>query len=151
MASFSDFYNIYKSTVNTSDVYDNNGTSMQTVVENREYQIIPRTTVVSVKNNIKPVKGNRMVVVIPLYKDKFTAFEKRNLSNTFRLLKDDYDICILCPRILKDDFIKRSFGFSPQYYREASVYFSGKNSYSRLMERAELYDSFSAWDYMLIV
>ena len=113
MASFSDFYNIYKSTVNTSDVYDKNGTSMQTVTESHEYQIIPRTTVVSVKNNIKPVKGDRMVVVIPLYKDKFTAFEKRNLSNTFRLLKDNYDICILCPRILKDDFIKRSFGFSP--------------------------------------
>ena len=142
MASFSDFYNIYKSTVNTSDVYDGNGTAMQTVTESQEFHIVPRTslTTTAQQNNIKPVKGTRMVVVIPLYKDKFTAFEKRNLANTFRLLKDRYDICILCPRLLKGDFIKRTFGFTPQYYREASVYFSGKNSYSKLMERPDLYE-----------
>lgn len=92
-----------------------------------------------------------MVVVVPLYKDNFTAFEKRNLANTFRLLKDSYDICILCPKLLRTDFIKNTFGFSPQYLREASVYFSGKNAYSRLMERHDLYDRFSEWDYMLIV
>ena len=114
---------------------------------------MPRTslTTTAQQNNIKPVKGTRMVVVVPLYKDKFTAFEKRNLANTFRLLKDRYDICILCPRLLKGDFIKRTFGFTPQYYREASVYFSGKNSYSKLMERPDLYDKFSAWNYMLLV
>jgi hypothetical protein len=92
-----------------------------------------------------------MVVVIPIYKDTFTAFEKRNLSNTFRLLGDRYDICVLCPRLLSGDFVGKTFGFTPMYCREGSIYFSGKNSYSRLMERAELYDRFSQWDYMLLV
>ena len=151
MGSFSDFYNIYKSTVNTSEVYDGNGSGYQTIKQSRPEQRIAPKTISTVQNRIAPVKGTRLIVVIPLYKDKFTAFEKRNLSNTICLLKDKYDICILCPRLLKDDFIKRSFGFTPQYFREASVYFSGKNSYSRLMERPDLYDKFATWDYMLIV
>ena len=130
-----------------SAVYEKDGTNKANKQKNRPV----KNATVSSAQVLKPVKNARMVVVIPLYKDTFTAFEKRNLANTFRLFGDRYDICVLCPQLLSGDFVGKTFGFTPMYCREGSIYFSGKNSYSRMMERAELYDRFSQWDYMLLV
>lgn len=52
MKTFSDFYNIYQSTTNRSDV--------------SEITVAHKTFVSS---KLKPIKGNRLVVMLALYRD----------------------------------------------------------------------------------
>jgi hypothetical protein len=65
MKTFSDFYNIYQSTANRNDASEIN---------------VVRKTFVSSK--LKPVKGNRLVVMLALYRDWLTPWEERNLENS---------------------------------------------------------------------
>ena len=65
MKTFSDFYNIYQSTVNRSDM--------------SEITVAHKTFVSS---KLKPVKGNRLVVMLALYRDWLTPWEERNLENS---------------------------------------------------------------------
>ena len=65
MKTFSDFYNIYQSTANRNDASEIN---------------VVRKTFVSSK--LKPVNGNRLVVMLALYRDWLTPWEERNLENS---------------------------------------------------------------------
>ena len=62
MKTFSDFYNIYRSGANSSDVAG-------LKVINQAFK----------SSCLKPVKGSRLVVMIALYRDWLTPWEERNL------------------------------------------------------------------------
>ena len=62
MKTFSDFYNIYRSGANSSDIVD-------LKVSHHTFK----------SSSLKPVKGSRLVVMIALYRDWLTPWEERNL------------------------------------------------------------------------
>ena len=136
MSSFNDFYNIYKSGANKTE----------------EIPHITKSNVQSyTSSSLKPVKSNKCIIIIPIYREFITPQEDFNLSNTINLLKDRYDICILCPNKMKTDWLNEKFKMKLMVFKVSSFNFTSKESYSRMLERPQFYEPFFPWKYMLIV
>ena len=87
------------------------------------------------------------VIVIPVYKQELDDLEMVSLAQVRRVL-GKYDICFLAPESL--DFSYSGGTYGEYVERVPDVYFTGKNSYSRLMLEPWLYERFSAYEYMLL-
>lgn len=87
------------------------------------------------------------VIVIPVYKQELDDLEMVSLAQVRRVL-GKYDICFLAPESL--DFSYGGGAHGEYVERVPDVYFTGKNSYSRLMLESWLYERFSAYEYMLL-
>ena len=96
-------------------------------------------------------KSQKCVVVIPVYKQKLSQFEKDNLSNTVNRLKDSYDICIIGPSSINVSRLSKEFNYKFQYKKYNNSTFKSKESYSLLLESADFYETFNNWEYMLLV
>lgn len=103
------------------------------------------------KEKLHVEKSQKCVVVIPVYKQKLSQFEKDNLRNTVIKLKDSYDICIIGPNSLKVSSLSKEFNYKFQYKKYKNSIFKSKESYSLLLESIDFYDTFSDWEYMLLV
>ena len=117
MQTFSDYYNIKRSTQQYSEIQDSPSTKDS-----------PRLTYGKFLNSqpqsprqplyIKPSKSSECLILIPMYKTELTRFEERNLQNTYEMLSPKYDICLLVPENLNTVVLIRHLGFTPMVLRE---------------------------------
>ena len=95
----------------------------------------------------------KVVVVIPVYKKKLTAFEKISLKQCIKIL-GEFDITFVAPDSLELSELKhiwktatsktfRSVHFSEQFFIDVGAY-------SRLMLSKHFYQQFFAFEYLLI-
>lgn len=130
MGTFQEFYNIYKSTVRGPEK------------SQKEFS----GTFVDTSDKIAPVKSDKCVVVIPAYSNNPTDFEKFNFVNNVAKIDEIYDICIICPKLLKASVYKDLVPDKTlQFLRLPSRNFIGKSSYSAMMLSPEFYSHFTAW------
>ena len=143
MSTFNDFYNIYKSgAINNNNAYDE--------FYNRKNNTRKEKEAIITIQKFKPIKDERCVILIPVYKAYPDDFESINLKNTFSKLAK-FDVCLLCPDSLNVSAYRELAGYDLQVFRKADVFFRGKESYSRMMESPRIYRSLNAWEYTLIV
>ncbi|MBO5710444.1 MAG: hypothetical protein J6R62_02855 [Rikenellaceae bacterium] len=85
---------------------------------------------------------NRVVVVIPTYRNELSEWEKLSLEQCVKVLSKNHDIKIVAPEGID------SHGL--QVERFDSKFFDGLAGYNKLMLAAEFYDRFCDYDYILI-
>ncbi|MBO7213161.1 MAG: hypothetical protein J6U99_01215, partial [Rikenellaceae bacterium] len=85
---------------------------------------------------------NRVVVVIPTYRNELSEWEKLSLEQCVKVLSKNHHIKIVAPEGID------SHGL--QVERFDSKFFDGLAGYNKLMLAAEFYDRFSDYDYILI-
>ncbi len=90
---------------------------------------------------------NRVVVVIPVYKARLSAFEEIALKQC-RLVLSKHKIIIVKPVSLVLDFGSTGDGLSQLSFNDS--YFEDIHGYNRLMLSPDFYNSFSEYKYMLI-
>lgn len=92
-------------------------------------------------------KSNFIAVVVPVYKNTMTAFEKISLRQCIRVLYQ-YDIYLLAPESLNvSEYI---FFYNFKTKRFSDSYFKSKENYSELLLSQDFYLSFRNYDYLLI-
>ena len=137
MQSFSDFYNVYKS---SSSAWS--GT----------YSDFSRTSGTPSSPAVEPKIGTKCVVVIPAYRSVMGEFETANFRNNVARLSGKFDICVVCPKTMNTGTYEREAGgTSVMFLRLPSANFTGKNSYSRMMTSPWFYSKFSKWENILIL
>lgn len=87
---------------------------------------------------------NSVVIIIPLYKDELTSFEKISLEQVFKVL-GNYDICYVVPADLNYEYI-----YAARIELFEHDYFHSTRSYNKLMLNKEFYKRFLDYEYMLI-
>ncbi len=92
-------------------------------------------------------RNGKAVIVIPIYKRELTFFEKISLMQVRKVL-GQYDICFLAPASLVCSYTDKNK--HEWIERVSDEYFTGKNSYSRLMLEPWLYQRFQSYEYMLL-
>jgi hypothetical protein len=86
-------------------------------------------------------------VVIPLYKNTLTHFERISLNQCLKILKN-YPICFVKPHSLNIDELLIDKNIKVEDF--ADDYFESVQSYNRLMLSEEFYKRFLTYEYMLI-
>lgn len=98
-----------------------------------------------------PIKNNRCVIVIPIYKHTLTNLERNSLLQCFDILGEHWDIILMCPdgmdlanykQIIPEGLLLTS-EFDGSFFRS-------QRSYSDLCETWQFYETFKFYDYMLI-
>lgn len=149
MSSFNEFYNIYKSSCGyAGQDYSDAYTTMNEQAPRVIHQSVRR---ISTESKIFPQKSSDCIIVIPVYKKFPDAFEKRNLLNTKEKLSKDFDICLVCPKLLSMTAYKEILGPEVKIVRLSGRNFTSKETYSNMMLSPEFYDIFARWKYMLVV
>ena len=88
MHSFQEFYNVYKSPVgNTGESYSDFTRAVAPLQQTND--------------TIAPKNNSECLIVIPAYTNSISEFEQRNLKNNVEKLGKCFDICIVCPKLLR--------------------------------------------------
>lgn len=88
---------------------------------------------------------NKVVVVIPVYKENLSESEKASLSQVRSVLYK-YDICFIAPQKMKSFFTEKNI--QAEYWLDEN--FADVSAYSHLLLTEEFYRRFSAYEYMLV-
>ncbi len=91
----------------------------------------------------------RVAVVIPIYKEDISDYEKSSLFQTTKVLHH-YDMHIVCPEGLNTTKYNNYFSTKFNIVRFDSNYFEGISGYNHLMKEYKFYKSFENYDYILI-
>lgn len=92
-------------------------------------------------------KINEVVIVIPIYKEKLTKFEKISLEQCKKVLAQ-YSQIFLAPQGLNLADYQMDDGSEVKFFDDN--YFKNIKGYNQLMLSTEMYERFSAYKYMLI-
>jgi hypothetical protein len=94
------------------------------------------------------------VIIIPVYKEDLSNFEKISLRQVFKILGRKYTICFICPEKL---MLKEYYTIAQDYEvinvnhkRFSTSYFENIQSYNRLMLSLDFYKEFLNYEHMLI-
>jgi len=96
--------------------------------------------------------GNRLVVVIPIYKEGLTESEIISLKRVIKVLSNR-DFSIVCPENLAVTNYLNYFvqaGVKVLVQRFDDNYFNSIEGYNRLMLSVEFYSRFTLWTYLII-
>ena len=91
----------------------------------------------------------KVVVVVPVYKQRPSEAETLSLKRSFAILKD-YEIVICCPEDMDASEYDRLAGRELRKEMFASYFFNGIVGYNRLMIDPQFYLRFSAFEYLLV-
>jgi len=95
--------------------------------------------------SIKPVKNNKVVILVPIYKTKFTADEKISMRHLKHYL-NQYDIYFFIPEKIKNKLrVKKT-----KIITFPDKYFISTQSYSKLLTLKNFYLRFKKYKYILI-
>ncbi len=106
-----------------------------------------------INQNIKTsLAENGCIIVIPIYKEKPSWFERISLNQCVKVLSN-YPVCLVCsPYLNTDSYIRilsnHSSPVSVAHFH--ARYFEGLNGYNTLMTSASFYERFAQYAYMLI-
>lgn len=91
----------------------------------------------------------KIVIVIPVYKEKLSEDESLSLKQCFKILSN-YEIKIVCPTSLNIRAYENIIDKAMIAERFAPEYFNGIEGYNKLMTSNSFYRRFKNYDYMLI-
>lgn len=94
----------------------------------------------------------KSIVIIPIYKESFTEFEKMSLVQCCKIL-GKHDFSLICPEDLEvEEYTKILNAFGVKYRIESfgKSFFESLRGYNLLMLSADFYTRFSPYEYMLI-
>lgn len=98
---------------------------------------------------MKPVKTNRLVVVVPVFQSIFTDDEKLSIRSTIKHMYK-YDVVIVCPKHVVESSLLKEFNFDFRYLVLDDEHFVSIQSYNHLLLSAWFYEMFDNYEYMLI-
>lgn len=87
----------------------------------------------------------QVVVVIPVYTEDLTSFERVSLAQVRKVL-GRYDICFMAPDRMRT-FLE-GHGARAEYWPDAC--FADRRGYSKLLLTPEFYERFSTYEYLLL-
>jgi len=96
--------------------------------------------------------SKRVAVLVPLYKPSLSNSEEFSLRNTLEVL-GSHDIYVIGPRKLKEYFelYKKRSGANFRVALYQDNYFSSIKGYNRLLMSKFFYESFSEYEYILVL
>lgn len=94
-------------------------------------------------------KQNSTVIVVPVYREELTDFERISLEQCFTILSATYPICCVKPRKLRMNRLAETYPFSEVISFEDD-YFADVQGYNRLMLSCGFYKTFLQFEFMLI-
>jgi hypothetical protein len=159
VASFGDYYNVYKGVVDSPDKPA--VTNGQIQKSNYNSYNNPGVLSISKKKDVvsnteklfrsdKAVQNKKCVVVIPVYRTP-DSFEKVNLLKTVSVFRNTHTIALVCPDNFSAGIYNEIYGYDFTVVRFPKKYFRSKESYSEMLLSVDFYKTFSDWEYMLIV
>lgn len=90
----------------------------------------------------------KVVILVPVYKNRLSLFEKISLKQLFRVL-GDYPICIVAPTGFTpkyDELLERKYEI--KFFPER--YFKSVEGYSELLLEKDFYERFQEYEYILL-
>jgi glycosyltransferase involved in cell wall biosynthesis len=97
-----------------------------------------------------PVENNSCIIVVPIYNVEPNSIEIASLKQVVKMLGDNYRICLVAPDMMdiRKYFNEADYDFDILYLN--SSFFESKMTYNELCQRAEFYECFKEFKYMLI-
>ncbi len=89
------------------------------------------------------------MIIIPIYKEQPTNFEKISIQKCFKIL-GNYEICFVAPHNLKIDYYEKLLNQKVEIERFDNHYFEGISGYNHLMLSREFYARFIEYEFILI-
>lgn len=112
--------------------------------------LINRKMIINNKNLIAMKSEKLIAVVVPIYKNSFTEYEKYSFYHNADILSER-DTFLLGPKRLEKYLISLSKTIKNGYVTIVDEkYFGSLNANSRLMMNYQLYDIYKSYNYMLI-
>ena len=93
--------------------------------------------------------NKRCVVLIPVYKEDLDADEFFSVKASLRHL-DDFDVLFIGPELLNIEYYSKEFSNVPFHYFNKD-FFASINGYNKLLTSENFYQTFDAYEYMLIL
>ena len=97
---------------------------------------------------------NLVIIIIPIYREKFTSFEEISLRRVLKVLGKKYPISFICPENLSlkeyHKITQSNTLLNLSHKRFPASYFESIQSYNRLMLSSNFYKEFLKYEYMLI-
>ena len=93
--------------------------------------------------------ASKVVVAVPVYRQRPSAAEALSLKRSFSVLRD-YEIALCCPDGLDVSEYDGLAGFELRKERFAAHFFDGIEGYNRLMVDPGFYMRFAAFEYLLV-
>lgn len=95
------------------------------------------------------VNKNQICIVIPIYKLQLNSFEIKSVEQCLKVLLG-YSLYFVCSKQLDISFYKEKFPEVKQYAFFNENYFGNLKGYNQLLLSSLYYDTFKAFQYMLI-